>query len=344
MKKEEPIVKTVPISELQISEFNVRKERDSDKIAELAKSIEQEGILQPLLVRPENSHYGIIIGSRRFTAAKKANLKQVPVIIKDLEDQESLVVSLVENLQRNDLEPRETTQAMNTLNQTITQEELAIKLGKSHAYISQMVTVCKLLTKLEAAGTDVKMYPKEQETKQKKAIPLYHAVKVAEAFKSPQLKKVLEEQPNKDVDVAKAITNVTQENAIKIIREFKKHPEDNIERIVEQAEMGLLEDEDRGHAIDFHDSLGERGFDISGYEYGINEHSGLLCFYLSDIRKMPEPTDDVEVDFIRKTREFRKTLVSELDPMHRAGIHKRLNYLSALIEETMEEIEKVEKK
>lgn len=343
MKKEEPIVRTIPTSDLQISEFNVRKERDSEKITELAKSIEEQGILQPLLVRPENSHYGIIIGSRRFTAAKKANLKNIPVIVKDLGDQESRIVSLIENLQRNDLTPKETTEALNILNETISSRDLAIKLGKSQTYISRMVTVEQTLLKLDRIGVTVKLNPKESERLSKKAIPLEHVVRIAQAFNGPELKPILEKDPNKDVEVAMAVINVTDLNMDKVLREFKKHPEDNIEHIVQQAEMGLLDEPDRGHASDY---LGERGddkIDISHYEFQINYHSGEVSHYLSNIRNLPTATDDVEVDFIRKSREFRKMLISELSSTSRAGIHSRLNYLSKLIEETLEEIEKAQK-
>lgn len=345
-EKENLIVKMIPTSELKISEFNVRKEHDdTDKISELAKSIQEEGILQPLLVRPENGNYGIIIGSRRYSAAKKIHLKEMPVTIRELGDTESLVISLIENLQRNDLEPKETTKAMATLNQTISLRELATKLGKSPSYVSDMVTVVQLLHKLDQSGVTVEMHPEEKDRTKEKAIPLYHTVFVAEAFKSPELKPLLAENPNKDLEVAKAVIHSTHEDVKKIMKEYRKHPEDDIERIVARADMGLLdEDSSGGHAVDFKGGRGSDDIDIRHYEFQINYHCSNLCHYLTNISEMPEPTDDVEVDFIRKSRDFRKMLVSELEPMNRAGIHKRLNYLSALIEETMEEIEKADKK
>lgn len=347
-EKEQLTVKTLPISALQISDCNVRKERDSDKIAELAKSIQEEGILQPLLVRPENQHYGIVIGSRRFSAAKKANILDVPAIIKELTDEESRLISVVENLQRNDLQPRETVQAICSLLKplgNLTQRELAAKLGKSKGYIFEMAGVAQLLGKLEESGTEVKMYPKEQETRTKKAIPLYHAVSVADAFRGPELEPILKQEPDKDLEVAKAVTNTSQENLYKVIREFKKHPEDDIVRIVQDAEMGLLDNNEvLGHASDYLGGRGEDNIDVKHYEFQINYHAANLCEYLTNIHHMPEPTDDVEVDYIRKSRPFRKMLVSELNPTTRAGVHERLNYLSKLIEETMDEIEELQKK
>lgn len=76
----------------------------------------------------------------------------------------------------------------------------------------------------------------------------------------------------------------------------------------------------------------------------INEHTARLCFNLSNIWHIPESTDDIEVDYIRKSREFRTMLVSELTPVSRKGIYTRLNYLSALVEETISFIENVDKK
>jgi ParB/RepB/Spo0J family partition protein len=346
MSKQELVAQLMPISQLQISKFNVRKEHDdTDKITELAKSIQEQGILHPLLVRPENGKYGIVIGSRRYSAAKRLHLKELPVTIKHLGDHEALIVSVIENLQRNDLEPKETSKALTELNETMTDRELAAKIGKTHRYVQDMVMVGELLARLDDAGTKVQMYPSDEDKQRKKGIALYHTIFVAQAFRHLDLTRIFGEADedkslDKQVEVAKAVINIGQRQVEKVLKRFRRYPEDDINFIVEQVLMGV-DDEER---TDYKGERGEKGIDIAKYEAAINKHTARLCFRLSNISKMPEPTDDVEVDYIRKSREFRKMFVSELDSMHRAGIHSRLNYLSGLIEEMMDEIEKVHKK
>jgi|SRR5580765_2059940 ParB/RepB/Spo0J family partition protein len=228
-------VESKPISQLQISEFNVRKERGD--VSELAKSIKEKGILQPLLVRPEDSKFGIIIGSRRYSAAKLAKLMNVPVIIKNLDDDASLEVSLIENVQRGDVTTKEASQAIIKLLQHYSVRQLADKLGMSSAYVHQMRCLDSkhFLTRLENAGVEIKLRASRDETTEGKAIPTWHAVAVVDAFNKPDVAKTLEDNPQRDIEFSKAVADLTTKQAQKATKILKENPMMDIDIIIEKA-------------------------------------------------------------------------------------------------------------
>lgn len=137
------------VDQMEPSRFQPRKIFDTDSINELADSIMQHGVLQPLLVRqnPQNpARYEIIAGERRWRAAQKAKLHDVPVIIKDMSDEDALEIALIENLQREDLNPVDEAMSYKRLmeDHNYTQEKLAKTLGKSRSYIANMVRLLGL--------------------------------------------------------------------------------------------------------------------------------------------------------------------------------------------------------
>ncbi len=123
-----------------------RKTFDEAKLKELSVSIEQHGVVQPIIVKKTDDRYKIIAGERRFRAARMAGLNEVPVIVRDLDEQEVLEVSLIENLQRENLNPIEEAAAIRALmdEHDLTQEEVAKRLGKSRPAVANSVRLLAL--------------------------------------------------------------------------------------------------------------------------------------------------------------------------------------------------------
>lgn len=146
----------VPISKVEPNKEQPRKNFDEDALLELAESIKQFGVLQPLLVQDRNDYYEIIAGERRWRAAKLAGLKQVPVIIKHLTDQEIVEISLIENIQREDLNPIEEAIAykrlLNEFN--LKQDEVAERVSKSRTAVTNSMRLLKLNDKVQQMVID----------------------------------------------------------------------------------------------------------------------------------------------------------------------------------------------
>lgn len=139
-------VQEIKISEVRPNPYQPRKSFDQKAIDELRDSIETHGILQPIVVRKSIKGYEIVVGERRYRAAKEANLKKIPVIVKELDEQKMMELALIENLQREDLNPIEEGQAYSSLMQELelTQEQLAKRLGKSRPHIANHLRLLQL--------------------------------------------------------------------------------------------------------------------------------------------------------------------------------------------------------
>lgn len=137
---------TLPISEIKPNKGQPRKTFRPEELAELADSIKQNGILQPLLVRKKGSGYEIVAGERRYQAAKAAGLTDIPVVIRDISDDDVFKLALIENLQRSDLSPLEEAQGYRQLikEKGLTQEELAKILSKSRSAITNTLRLLDL--------------------------------------------------------------------------------------------------------------------------------------------------------------------------------------------------------
>jgi ParB family chromosome partitioning protein len=140
------IERRIPIADIRPNPHQPRRFFDDERIAELAESIRQQGILQPLLVRKLDQGYELIIGERRLRAAQRAGLERVPVIIKEVTDAESMEMALVENIQREELTPIEEALAYRQLMDELhlTQEEVATRVGKSRPVITNLLRVLNL--------------------------------------------------------------------------------------------------------------------------------------------------------------------------------------------------------
>lgn len=135
-----------PIEFIKPNPNQPRKIFDESSLEELASSIKERGVLQPILVRPIGNEFEIVFGERRFRAALKAGLKEVPVVIMDMSDAEALETAVIENIHRKDLNPIEEAEAYQYLLEKfqITQEELARKVGKSRPAIANILRLLKL--------------------------------------------------------------------------------------------------------------------------------------------------------------------------------------------------------
>ncbi len=146
-KKPEEAARTLPIDRLHPNRFQPRTYFDDAAITELAESIRAQGIIQPLVVAPEGDGWAIIAGERRWRAARKAGLENVPVVIREVaDDRELLELALVENLQRSDLNPIEEAEAYAALQEKfgLSQEEVAARVGKARTTVTNALRLLRL--------------------------------------------------------------------------------------------------------------------------------------------------------------------------------------------------------
>lgn len=135
-----------PIEELKPHANQPRKTFADDKMAELVASIKEKGVIQPLVVRQQDNHYQIIAGERRWRAAQKAGLERVPVVIQDVSEDWALEIALIENIQREDLNPLEEAEAYRYLMDSfdLLQEEVAKRVGKNRSTVTNALRLLRL--------------------------------------------------------------------------------------------------------------------------------------------------------------------------------------------------------
>lgn len=133
-------------AQIQLNSLQPRSNYADDKLEELKASIKEKGILQPILVREKNGYYEVIAGERRLRAAQALKLEEVPVVIKNVTDEEALVLALVENLQREELNPIEEAEAYKKLieNFNYTHDTVAQSIGKERSTITNLIRLLKL--------------------------------------------------------------------------------------------------------------------------------------------------------------------------------------------------------
>jgi ParB family transcriptional regulator, chromosome partitioning protein len=141
-------VKRLPLDFIAANAANPRREFDADQLEELTASIREKGVMQPLLVRPtrDPNRFEIIAGERRWRAAQKAGLHEVPVIVREVDDKEALELAIIENVQRVDLNPLEEAQGYGQLIDqfSYTQQDLAQVIGKSRSHVANTLRLLRL--------------------------------------------------------------------------------------------------------------------------------------------------------------------------------------------------------
>ena len=148
----------IDLSELRANPYQPRKNFDEEALNELASSIKEHGVFQPIIVKKSIKGYEIIAGERRFRASKLAGMQTIPAIVKDFSDEEMMQIALLENLQRENLTSIEEAKAYKSIieSMNITQDELAKKVGKSRSHITNILG----LLKLPASVQDMVLYNK----------------------------------------------------------------------------------------------------------------------------------------------------------------------------------------
>lgn len=234
-------VTEIPIAKLYVGKTNVRSE--AGDITELTRSVEESGIVQPIVVRPNGDRFEIVVGSRRFAAAKAAGLRNVPAIVKEMNDGEAIATSLIENIQRGNLTDEEEIEAMSRLMKLDeerygSQRKLAKGLGLSQSSIERKFTAFSLVQKLRARGEKVtlKGSPTLGERARGEAIPIEHAEMIERAFKTEEVQKLpKKELEQKQIEIVKTIAPLPQYEARKVVDRFKMFPEKSIEVIKKEA-------------------------------------------------------------------------------------------------------------
>ncbi len=238
------------ISEIEPNRLQPRKKFDDETISNLADSIKQHGILQPLLVRPYGNGYQIVAGERRWRAARMLGMSEVPVQIKDLSDSESMQIGLIENLQRENLNPIEEAQGYYELTENfgMTQEEISKIVGRSRSSVSNSVRILNLPDEI------IKMLEDDELTvgHAKALLAFDDEVKMIEAAKKACNGKM----------TVRALEKLAQNDDL----EKKKKNNAKIDSYFKEMEIGL------------HESLGRK----VKVEYGKNKGTLVLEFYDKD--------------------------------------------------------------
>lgn len=139
-------VEKISLKEIKVNPFQPRKIFDEAALNELAESIKEHGVLQPIIVRRKGKSFEIVVGERRFRGSKIAGLTEIPVVVRELTDQQMMEIAILENLQREDLTPIEEAEAYQNLMESLnlTQEQLAFRLGKSRPHIANHIRLLSL--------------------------------------------------------------------------------------------------------------------------------------------------------------------------------------------------------
>lgn len=146
----EGALRYIDINDIKPNSSQPRKNFDEDKLEELAESIEQHGLIQPIVLRAAGQGYEIVAGERRWRAARMIGLKEVPCIVKELTDEENMLLAIIENMQREDLNPIEEAEGLKQMIDTygLTQEQVSRGVGKSRPYITNSLRLLKLPERL----------------------------------------------------------------------------------------------------------------------------------------------------------------------------------------------------
>lgn len=186
-------IRDIPVDQILPSPHQPRKDFDPEGMADLVRSIKKRGLIQPILVREGNGGFELIAGERRWRAAKQAGIINVPAIVRNVSDRDSLEMALIENLQREDLNPLDSADAYERLIKEfhLTQEEISLSVGKQRSTITNILRLLSL-------PAELKLYVKQNK------LTMGHAKAVLSLTKKPQQISLGREIIKKDLSVRQA--------------------------------------------------------------------------------------------------------------------------------------------
>jgi ParB family transcriptional regulator, chromosome partitioning protein len=224
----EETVREISLKELRPNPYQPRKKFQQEAIDELKESIIEHGILQPIVVRKSIKGYEIVVGERRFRAAKEAKLETVPAVVRELTEQQMMELAVLENLQREDLNPIEEGLAYQTLMEKLklTQEEVAKRLGKSRPHVANHVRLLSLPQQIQELISNGK-------------ISMGHGRALLGLRQKAKLPSIVEKVMNETLNV-RQLEKLIQELNENVSRETKK-PEKKKDVFIQEREHSLRE-------------------------------------------------------------------------------------------------------
>lgn len=246
----------VDINDIKPNIYQPRKTFDEDKLDELAASIREHGIIQPVVLRSTDGGYEIVAGERRWRAARKAGIKKIPCVIKELSDEQNMLVAIIENMQREDLNPIEEAEGLSRMIEVygLTQEQVSKGVGKSRPYITNSLRLLKLsddvreMTRegsLTAGHARALAGIKDIEKQKKLALKTVKeglSVRSIEKLAGEQDKKKAKVKPEKNADVIRVEAELKDALGTKVILnstgkkgkiEIEYYSREELERLIE---------------------------------------------------------------------------------------------------------------
>ncbi|HEV2138421.1 MAG TPA: ParB/RepB/Spo0J family partition protein [Nitrososphaerales archaeon] len=237
-KEQTGSIMSVELSKLFVGKTNVRK--SPGDVGDLVDSVKEKGILEPVLARPIGGRYELVVGSRRFEAARIAGLKRIPAIVRPMTDEEAIIVSLVENIQRRDIEPEEEYDAIVLLRKANPRaygspDQIAKALGKSRRYIDDRINAVEAVRSIrrESKGAEisVKQAPLAKERK-KGVLPVKHATFLHRAEEAQTVQNLPKrERASQLKELAETIAPMPTPEAENVVSHFVMAPQRPVEDI-----------------------------------------------------------------------------------------------------------------
>ncbi|HZW84958.1 MAG TPA: ParB/RepB/Spo0J family partition protein [Nitrososphaerales archaeon] len=236
-KEQTGSIMSVELSKFFVGKTNVR--RTPGDVGDLVESVKEKGVLEPVIARPVGGRFELVVGSRRFEAAKIAGLKRIPAVVRPMTDEEAIIVSLVENIQRRDIEPEEEYDAIVALRKANpraygTSDQVAKALGKSRRYVEDRINAVEAVRSIRKESKSeirVKQSPLPKE-RQEGVLPVKHATFLHRAEEAQSVQDLpRRERASQLKELAETIAPLPSPEAQNVVSHFVMAPERPVEDI-----------------------------------------------------------------------------------------------------------------